>query len=358
MMSCRFSQLHVPGLKSVAKARVTLEHGAGRSAGHVQRVARAGEHHGRGAGRAQGRDVVAGCVNEVVRRHGPELGGQRRPSGVGQLLGVDLQPEPQGAPGLEHAPRLIDREGALVAEHVDEVGLTGHRGQDLVNHVGDIVVVAARVLLGRQVRGQERIDAVDRVRGPGRGQQLAFVAEREPVPGLDLGRRGAVPEHRVEPLARQGGELVFARRTGGAHRRHDPSAGGLDLKVRVAGQAAAVLAGALAGEDGVGVGVDQTRHDGGSLGVDDGGVVGEVNAVAHIRLGPDPHDAPLRGCHRTPRYHAEPLRRAHRDELAGAAHQQIGPHRAPASRATASRAAAANRPSATAPSAAAISGAR
>ena len=104
----------------------------GRRVGGVQRVAGAGQQDGDGARLLEHRDVLGGDVDEVVGGDGAERSGQRRPSGVRQLLGVDLEAVAEGAAGLEHAPRLLDGERALVAEHVDELGLAGQGRQDLV----------------------------------------------------------------------------------------------------------------------------------------------------------------------------------------------------------------------------------
>ena len=140
-----------------------------------------------------------------------ELRGQRRAAGVGELLGVDLEPEAEGAARFEHAPRLLDREGALVAEHVDELGLAGERRQDLVADQLDVLVVAAGVLLGGRVR---RRAACSTRFGPdaptlAAASMLALVLEREPVARLDLERRRAVAQERVEAAA---GEARPARR--------------------------------------------------------------------------------------------------------------------------------------------------
>src|SRR5829696_3280644 len=97
---------------------------------------------------------------------------------------------------------------------------------------------------------------------PARGAQLSQLGlGLEAVAALDLDRRDALGEERVEP--RQGGadELVLRRLAGGAHRRGDAAAGARDIGVALAGEPALELVGAVAGEDEMGVAVDQPRRD-------------------------------------------------------------------------------------------------
>ncbi len=223
-----------------------------------------------------------------------ELGGEQRAAGVRELLRVDLHAEAQLAPLLQHAARLRHGEGALVAEHVDEIGLaapapaasrrtpgrcTRRRGRD-----------TPRAWSARRAACSTRFVGM---RDPAGGQHLALILERETVAGLDLERRRAVPQEGVEAGAGEGGQLLLRGRPRGPHRAHDAAAGRLDLQVAGAGQAAAVLAGALAGEDGVRVGVDEAGQHARPFGVDDQGVGGDVQAVADGGLLADPDDAAL-----------------------------------------------------------------
>ena len=52
----------------------------------------------------------------------PQLAGEPRAAGVGQLVGVDAQLHPVRAGGLQDAPALLDREDAALAEDVGEHG--------------------------------------------------------------------------------------------------------------------------------------------------------------------------------------------------------------------------------------------
>ncbi len=55
-------------------------------------------------------------------------------------------------------------------------------------------------------------------KSPSRAQLLAFVLEREPVAGLDLDRRDAFGEQRIEARQGRAHELPFARSSRGIHR--------------------------------------------------------------------------------------------------------------------------------------------
>ena len=173
----------------------------------VQRVARAGKQDRRGARRAQRRDVLGGRKNQMVGRHGAELRGERGAAAVRELLGVDLEAIAVRHSRLEDAPRLSDREGALVAEDVDELRLAGERRRDVTTDVVDELVVTPRPLGGQGVGGELRVDAIRRMRCLCRGEQLGLVLEREPVAGLDLERGRAVSEKRVEAAAHERREL-------------------------------------------------------------------------------------------------------------------------------------------------------
>src|SRR3954465_14538137 len=83
----------------------------------------------------------------------------------------------------------------------------------------------------------------------------------EAVAALDLDRRDALGEERVE--ARQGGadERILRRLAGGAHGCGDTAARPRDIGVALAGEPALELVGAVAGEDEMGVAVDQSRRD-------------------------------------------------------------------------------------------------
>ena len=87
----------------------------------------------------------------------------RAPSGVGQLVGVQLDRQPVRTRRREHAPRLRRREADRLAEGVDRVGEPGarDRGNHVAAHVVDVVVGATRELRRQRVRGEQRRAHVD-----------------------------------------------------------------------------------------------------------------------------------------------------------------------------------------------------
>ena len=83
--------------------------------------------------------------------------------------------------------------------------------------------------------------------------------EVQAVAGLGLDRRHAVAEHLVQPAAAVGEQVVGGGRPGRGDRRQDPAAGGQDLEVAGAALAQEHLALARAGEQQMGVRIDQAR---------------------------------------------------------------------------------------------------
>ena len=105
---------------------------------------------------------------------------------------------------------------------------------------------------------------------PPRGaKRLFFIVEVEAVARLDLDRRDAFGDQRVEPRQRLAHELVLARRTQRLDRRDDAAACPRHFLVGRAGQPHLELVGAVAGMDEMGVAIDQARRDPAAFAVDD-----------------------------------------------------------------------------------------
>ncbi len=90
-----------------------------------------------------------------------------------------------------------------------------------------------------------------------RHQHLDFIFRVETIAALDLRRRRAVREHRVQPRARLRDQSVKRRGARGAHRAHNAAAGFLNVEVRRALQSHLEFVRAVAGEDDVRVRVDE-----------------------------------------------------------------------------------------------------
>ena len=284
----------------------------------MEREAGAGQHDRHDAGGAQRGDLFEGGVHEVVGRDAAQLGGQQAAARAGELVGVDLEAVAQALPRLQHAPRLGHREGAFVAEHVDEVGLAAQRRQHLVAHEVDELVVAPAELGRREVRAEEGEAAAGRMTRRRRRQHLRFVLGGEAVTALDLEAGRAVGEERVEALAGGRGELVEARRARRRHGRVDAAARGQDGGVAHAAQAGRVLVGARAGEHGVGVGVDEAGQHAGAGRVELDG----VRRAARRPRRAAPRGPPRRCARRAPRGRRRAARRDRR-------RRPRGPHRRP-----------------------------
>jgi len=114
------------------------------------------------------------------------------------------------------------------------------------------------------MRAEERRHHVDvtLVPQPARRAQLfRFVLAIEPVAGLDLDRRDAFGDQRVETRQAVRHKLVLACRARRLHGRDDAAAGARDLLVGGAGEPQLEFVRAIARVDQMGVAIDQSRRD-------------------------------------------------------------------------------------------------
>ena len=109
------------------------------------------------------------------------------------------------------------------------------------------------------------------------------------VPGLDLDRGGSLLGHRLQPAERASVELFRGGRPGGAHRGHDPAAGGRQLFVARASEPRLELGAPISPEDEMGVAIDQRRGEPASL--ERSGLRRLVRRK--VRTRPDPGDLPV-----------------------------------------------------------------
>ena len=132
--------------------------------------------------------------------------------------------------------------------------------EHLAAHQVDVVVGPTRVFGGHEVSTEER-----RLGGVTAGdlERPHLGGDVEPVPGLDLQRRGAVTTGLVDAAHREVVELIDAGRTSRFGRDHDPTA-----VVGAAGHAGTELGGAVAGEHEMGVGIDEPGQHTRPVGVD------------------------------------------------------------------------------------------
>ena len=201
-------------------------------------------------------------VGAVVDRGRPQLDREAHPLPRPELVAVQAQPEPGGPARLQHRPALVGVEGPDLAEGVDPAGVRRAGREHLAadqGHVG----VRVGLELGRDDVGAEEGDVVGDPRGHLAG--LRFVGDVEAVARLDLdvGDPGADPLGAPRPR-----EPLELGRVGPPRRlRGDPDAARLVCLARHPG---GELRRAVAGEDEVGVAVDEAWHHAAPAGVDPG----------------------------------------------------------------------------------------
>ena len=128
----------------------------------------------------------------------------------------------------------------------------------------DIAILVAlgfrRQRMGAEKRGADgnRPFSAERARS---GELAHLGLGIEPIARLDLDRRHALGDQRVEPRQRACHKVGLAGGPGRGHRRDDAAAGPRDLFVARPLQAQLELMGAVAAIDEMGVAVDQTRGD-------------------------------------------------------------------------------------------------
>ena len=196
----------------------------------------------------------------------PEAGREFRAASVAQLIGMQLDRQPKRPGALEQTRDLRRVERNPFAEGVHGIGKTrlDHPWHQFATDERQVIVRPSRELRGHRVRRQER--------GPhGQPRGAAEPARHfqhpdlgiavQSVPGLDLDRGGSLLGHRLQPGERASVELFRGGRPGGAHRGHDPAAGGRQFFVARASEPRLELGAPISPEDEVGVAVDQRRGD-------------------------------------------------------------------------------------------------
>ncbi len=168
---------------------------------------------------------------------------------VSQLVGVHPRPETRLASGLQHRPRLVDVEGALLAEHVDPPRAASACVEHRSAHEVDVGVGATGVLRGQGMSSEKRHVVGDA------GSELdetPFVLDIQPIAGLHLDMRRSCSERLVPPSDGIGAELLGRCGTGRRDRRHDPA-----RRVRRSRHPRGELFGAVTGKHEMRVAVDE-----------------------------------------------------------------------------------------------------
>ncbi len=221
------------------------------------------QHRDRARGR-HGLDARLVQIFQVIGGERLELGGQRRPAQIRELLGMQLDRQAQRCGRLEHAPDLGRLEGDGLAKAVDRIDQPRGRRR-LQARQADPVQIAVRLALELRRHGmgaQERRLDPDRpqlgqaARDPQHGKLGRLV---EAIARLDLERADAFRQERVQPGQGSCQQRCLAGRPGLGHGRADAAARGRDLGIGGAFQAQLELARPVAGEHQVCVAIDQGR---------------------------------------------------------------------------------------------------
>ena len=132
---------------------------------------------------------------------------------------------------------------------------------------------------------------------------------------------------RAQPGVGEVGQLVVARRAGGAHGAEDAASLARQFLIRDAGVAQLELLGAVAREDEMRVRIHEARQDGAPARVHDSAAPLKVNLSRQRVLRPDPDDAPVPRRHRPALDHAQRPRASagfERDEPADVGERPVG----------------------------------
>jgi hypothetical protein len=241
--------------------------------------------------------------NQVVGGARAHLRGNPRAAAQRELVGVNPGLEAMAETGFENGARVVRRKHTLLAKHIAPFRqpLLRNRRDHLVDQDLDVLGAAAAVFNRHFVRAHKGRREIDWLAGRQRldGAQDALLrGELEPVPALGLGGGGAVGEHLRQPRAREADEVMFARRARGRHRLDDAAAAGGDVGISGAGEPAAELVAAIAGEHQMGVRIDEAGDNGAAFTVDHFRIGGQRDCRRCIRRGPDKDDAALEPGHR------------------------------------------------------------
>ena len=197
-------------------------------------------------------DVVVREIRAVVDRRGLQLDREPHARPEPELVAVHAQAEPGPPARLEHRPRLVGVERALLAEHVDPARVRPARVEHLAAHQVDVLVRAVLVLRRQGVRAEEG-HVVGELGGHDAGAALGLGLE--PVAGLDLDVRDPGLHGLPAAGARE-------RLSSSSPAPRVASVVTLDpgRRVRPARHAGGELVGAVAGEHEVGVAVNEPRN--------------------------------------------------------------------------------------------------
>ena len=278
---------YVPAFASLASATVAPASSSARAGGRRSRRTIAGA--GSTVATVSEPAMAATPSSSSCSRWSTDAAPSRIPSSVGpgsrELLGVQAQAEARGDGRSADALGGREVEEAGIGEDVDEVG-EALRGDGRDHLVRDALrMLSGGRSVGDRVRAEEgRHDANRHPIGdaPNDAEVAELFLERQAVAGLALDRRRAGGQGGTQARLAQRLERRVVGRARGGHGPQDAAAGvGSSLEARGG------LVRAVAGEDRMGVAVDEARRH------ERGAEVDALIAVWRIARGADPRDPPV-----------------------------------------------------------------
>ncbi len=244
-----------------------------RLVGFAHEVEGARQQHGDGTGLRQSLDSRLVHMLQMIRRQSAVACRKLCTAQIGELFGVQFHAKAMRLRHLEDAADLLRRESNAFAEAVDGIGQTGPRygWQHLVADFGDVgILVAVRFRRQRMraEKGRRHRHWPQFADAAGGTQRFFLGGEIQPIARFDFESGHALAQESIDPRQRTADKILFARLTGGAHRRHDAAAGTRDLLVACAGQPQLEFMRAVAAIDDVRVAIDQARRDPAAFAID------------------------------------------------------------------------------------------
>src|SRR5208282_2602865 len=200
-------------------------------------------------------------------RYRTKARGEPGPARQDELLGVDLDAEPESERRAQEPLGLADGEESGLAEDVAVAGepLPRDAGKGVVDQPVDVGIGPGAVLGRDRVRSKEgrheaKSGATSKSGDEAEKAQLAL--RRESVAGFHLDRGRPPTAHPSEPGAGGGEEVLVRGPASGSHGRVEAAAGAGDLGVSHSSDLERELEGPVAGKEDVRVRVDEPGHDG------------------------------------------------------------------------------------------------
>src|SRR5687768_9177713 len=212
----------------------------------------------------------------MVGGRGTDLRGKLGPPGRTKFVGVELQPQAGGPRGGENRSCLVDREHAGFAEYVRKLGeaLRRDAGEHCRDEQANVFGTSLRKVAvfawdfvraepgGHESKRQMFAESTDHTK------RFQLILGRKPIPRLDFDGRHTARREPTQAADSQGEQLVLEPTSEVAHRGVNPAAAPRDLHVVETGGAELLLLEPRLPENGVRMGIDESRRQESSLTID------------------------------------------------------------------------------------------